>query len=129
MDEVVGGRTFDGGVVLVDEVALDELDGQAGLADAAAADDNELVLAKELGRVRGVMRRWRRGVGRPDWARGVGSLVVPEADGVGSVPWKPSRWRADAQSRRGRGGWSKGDGAVMERLRVRARWQTDCVER
>jgi len=41
-------RTFNRWVVLVDEVALDELDGQARLADTTSADHDELVLAQEL---------------------------------------------------------------------------------
>lgn len=45
-----GGRTFDGRVVLVDEMALYELDGQAGLADATSANDDEFVFAQELWR-------------------------------------------------------------------------------
>ena len=58
--------TFDGGVVLVHEVALDELDGEGGLSDTwgaaklaglghqrnaeltTTADDDELVLSEEL---------------------------------------------------------------------------------
>jgi len=42
-------QTFDGGIVFVYKVGLDELDGEAGFADATAADDNELVLAEKLG--------------------------------------------------------------------------------
>jgi hypothetical protein len=42
-------RTFDCRVILVDEVALDQLDGQAGLADTTTADNDELVLSQELG--------------------------------------------------------------------------------
>lgn len=41
-------RTFDSRVVFVDEVALDELDGQARLSDATTTDDDELVFTKEL---------------------------------------------------------------------------------
>ena len=41
--------TLDGRVVLVDEVGLDELDGQARLSDTAAADDYQLVFSQELG--------------------------------------------------------------------------------
>lgn len=41
-------RTFDCRVVLVDEVALDQLDGQARFTDTTAADDDELVLSQEL---------------------------------------------------------------------------------
>jgi hypothetical protein len=39
---------FDCRVILVDEVALDQLDGQAGLADTTTADNDELVLSQEL---------------------------------------------------------------------------------
>jgi len=41
-------RVFDGGIVLVYEVALDELDGQGAFADTTTADDDELVLSEEL---------------------------------------------------------------------------------
>lgn len=41
-------RTFDRRIVFVDEVALDQLDGQAGLSDTSATDDDELVLSQEL---------------------------------------------------------------------------------
>jgi len=42
-------RVLDGGVVLVDEVALDELDRQGGLADASSADDDKLIFPQKLG--------------------------------------------------------------------------------
>lgn len=45
-----GGRTFNGRVILVDEVALDQLDGQAGFTHASAADHHQLVFSEELGR-------------------------------------------------------------------------------
>lgn len=45
----VVGITLDGRIILVNEVALDELDGQARLADTTTADDNQLVFAQELG--------------------------------------------------------------------------------
>jgi hypothetical protein len=41
-------RTFDCRVVLVDEVALDELDGQTRFSDTTTTDYYELVLAEEL---------------------------------------------------------------------------------
>ena len=37
--------TLDGRIVLVDEVGLDELDGQARLSDTAAADNYQLVFS------------------------------------------------------------------------------------
>ena len=40
--------TFNCGVILVDEVALDQLDRQAGLADAAASYDDKLVFSQKL---------------------------------------------------------------------------------
>ena len=40
--------TFNCGIVLVDKVALDELDSQARLADSTSAYHHQLVLAKEL---------------------------------------------------------------------------------
>lgn len=46
-----GRLTLDGRVVLVDEMGLDELDGQARLSYASAADYDQLVLSEELGRV------------------------------------------------------------------------------
>ena len=42
--------TFDGRVILVYEVALDELDGQTRLSHTTAAYHHQLVLSKELGR-------------------------------------------------------------------------------
>lgn len=42
------GLTFDGGIVFIDEVALDELDGQTRFTNSTASDYDELVLAKEL---------------------------------------------------------------------------------
>lgn len=42
------GRTFDCRVVLVDEVALDELDGQTRFTDTTTADHHQLVLSQEL---------------------------------------------------------------------------------
>jgi hypothetical protein len=41
-------RTFDCRVVLVNKVALDELDGQTRLSDTTTTDYYELVLAEEL---------------------------------------------------------------------------------
>lgn len=40
--------TFNGGIVLVDEMGLDELDGQTTLADTTTADDDQLVFPEEL---------------------------------------------------------------------------------
>ena len=37
--------TLDSGVVLVHEVALNQLNGQAGFTDTTTADDDELVLS------------------------------------------------------------------------------------
>jgi len=47
-DTLLAVRVLDGWVVLIHEVALDELDGKCGLADTTTADHDELVLAKEL---------------------------------------------------------------------------------
>jgi hypothetical protein len=41
-------RTFDGRIVFVDEMALDELDGQATLSDTTTTDYHELVFPEEL---------------------------------------------------------------------------------
>lgn len=40
--------TFDRGVIFVHEVALYQLDGQAGLSDSSSPDDDELVFSQEL---------------------------------------------------------------------------------
>jgi hypothetical protein len=56
-------HTFDGRVVFVNEVALDQLYGQAGLAHTAAADHHQLVLAKKL-RETGTLAAIRLGPGR-----------------------------------------------------------------
>lgn len=45
---VKAGRTFDCRVIFIDEVALDQLDGQARLADTTATDDDELVFPQKL---------------------------------------------------------------------------------
>lgn len=45
---VVGMRTFDCRVVLVDEMSLNELDGQAGLSDSTSSYDHQFILAQEL---------------------------------------------------------------------------------
>jgi hypothetical protein len=41
-------RTFDGRVVFVDEMALDELDGQTTLSDSTATNYHEFVFPEEL---------------------------------------------------------------------------------
>lgn len=41
-------RTFNCWVVLVDEVALDQLDGQARFTHTTATDDDQLVFSEEL---------------------------------------------------------------------------------
>ena len=46
--EVGVGQTLYCRIVLVDEVALDQLDGQAGFTDTSATDDDELVLSQKL---------------------------------------------------------------------------------
>ena len=51
-DAIGSVRTFDCGVILVDEVALDELDREARLADTSSSDNNELVFPEELMRGR-----------------------------------------------------------------------------
>jgi hypothetical protein len=43
--------TLDGRVILVYEVALDQLDSQTRLSDSTAADYHELVFSEKLGRV------------------------------------------------------------------------------
>lgn len=40
--------TFDGGIIFIDKMALDELDGQTRFTNSTASDYDELVLAKEL---------------------------------------------------------------------------------
>lgn len=55
-------RTFNGRVVLVYEVALDELDGQTTLSDTTAADDDELVFPEDL--QKGGSANWRGSEGR-----------------------------------------------------------------
>ena len=35
---------FDGGIILVDEVVLNQLDGEGGLADASSPHNNKLIL-------------------------------------------------------------------------------------
>lgn len=42
------GRTFDCRVVLVDEMALDELDGQTRFTDTTTTNHDQLVLSQEL---------------------------------------------------------------------------------
>jgi hypothetical protein len=45
-----GRRTFNCGIILVDEMALNQLDGQARFTDTTTANDDELVLSQELTR-------------------------------------------------------------------------------
>lgn len=47
-EAALGKHTFDGRVIFVDEMALDQLDGQARFTDTTAADNDELVLSQEL---------------------------------------------------------------------------------
>ena len=44
-------RTFNRRVVFIDEVALDQLDGEATLSHASSADDHQLVFSEKLARV------------------------------------------------------------------------------
>lgn len=48
VDAVEKRRTFDCGIILVDEVALDQLDGQARFTDTTTADNYQLILSQEL---------------------------------------------------------------------------------
>ena len=41
-------RTLNCWVILVDEMALDQLDGKARFTDTTSTDDDELVLSEEL---------------------------------------------------------------------------------
>jgi hypothetical protein len=41
----VGQRTFDGRVIFVDKVTLDELDGEAGFTDTASTNNDEFVFS------------------------------------------------------------------------------------
>lgn len=41
-------RTFDGRIILVHEMSLDQLDRQAGLSDTTSSNDDELILSQEL---------------------------------------------------------------------------------
>ena len=70
-----GRLTFNCGVILVDEVALDQLDRQAGLADAASSYDDKLVFSQKL----------------PLEARGVWSVIIFFVAGVLRVARVKSR--------------------------------------
>lgn len=48
-------QTFDCGIVLVDKVALYQLNGEAGLSDTTTTDHDELVFSQEL---HGFGQRW-----------------------------------------------------------------------
>lgn len=99
--------TLDGRVVLVDEVGLDELDGQARLSDTAAADDYQLVFSQELGigsARDGGMEGWEESWG--DGAEEVRTLdaivwvcvcviMRDGAEGPGGQSWRRS-WRRRA---------------------------------
>ena len=43
-----GVRTFNGRIIFINEMTLNQLDGEAGFSYASAADDNQLVLSKKL---------------------------------------------------------------------------------
>lgn len=47
-----GRRTFNCRVVFVDEMTLDQLDGQARFTDTTAADHNQLIFSEKLNKVR-----------------------------------------------------------------------------
>lgn len=83
-------RTFDSRVVLVDEMALDQLDRQARFTDATAADDDELVLSQELlfarkcqSLVSGLCGWWRR---TPESGGRTTISVRRRMEVVGSLP-------------------------------------------
>ena len=42
------GRTFNCGIIFIDEMALYQLDRQAGLSDSTTAHNNELVFSQKL---------------------------------------------------------------------------------
>ncbi len=44
----VDKRTFDGGVIFVDEMALDQLNCQTGLSHTSTSDDDQLVFSEKL---------------------------------------------------------------------------------
>lgn len=48
-DALLSVRVLDRWVILVDEMTLNELDGQCGLSDTTTTNDDELVLSQELG--------------------------------------------------------------------------------
>lgn len=48
LDAVGRRRTFNCRIILIDEVALDQLDGQARFTDTTAADNYQLILSQEL---------------------------------------------------------------------------------
>jgi hypothetical protein len=73
------GPTFDCRIILIDEMALDELDGQAGFADTTAADDDELVFSQELRRNLTLAHRTRITVATGRRIMAIGD--VPSRDG------------------------------------------------
>ena len=90
-------RTFNGRVVLVDEVALDQLDGEATLSYTATTDNNQFVFPEEL-------RHGQHGAA-PQWSHGAGTALTLEAivKGCGGYLFEYARWwiRRGRESRSG----------------------------
>lgn len=85
--------TFNGWIILVDEVALDQLDGQARLSHTTAADHDQLVFSEELRMVSGHARG--RGQGRAGPSR-TGRQSQPRGEGAGRrmLPLMPLQMRS-----------------------------------
>jgi hypothetical protein len=113
------GLTLNGRIVFVDEVALDELYGNAGLSDTTASDNYELVLAQELGRHLGccgcgkgccrLKRRREDDLGTPREAEARASLGTQQSRQA------RSRWRS-GRSNGGRLQWPGDAVAVLKEL-------------
>jgi len=83
-------RTLNCRIILVDEMALDQLDGEARFTDATASDHHQLIFSQELCRqaeksvtarqLQGRQRKRRRGTIPP------GATETRTSD----EPWRPS---------------------------------------
>lgn len=79
-------RTLDCWIILVDEMALDQLDGEARFTDATTSDHHQLVFSEEL------CRQAEKSVAARQLQEGKRrrGTIPPVAKETSDEPWKPS---------------------------------------
>lgn len=128
--------TLDGRVIFVDEVGLDELDGQTRLSHTSAADYDQLVLSEELD---GVSEGSERAGGRAGGSAGapwmplcgcVGDVTGRRDAGAVSQEVLRRRARRVEVMRRSKGGRNEGGiaraGVGQQADRQRCNWGASC---